>query len=78
MIEPFESCHGDVITSPLEPRSDVKTADVRTPTGKVFIVTAVYSSVMSCLRRTSLGNHSLTLGKVKTKCLNGDVIKISF
>ena len=63
MIQPMSGCHGD---------------DGSVTTGKVFVVTAVYKSVLSCLARTSLGNHRLSLGRVKSKCLKGDIIKISF
>lgn len=63
MIQPMSGCHGD---------------EGALTTGKVFVVTAVYKSVLSCLARTSLGNHKLSLGRVKSKCLKGDIIKISF
>ena len=78
MIQPLAGCQGD--TGDTGDGFQGDTGDFMTPgcSGKVFIVTAVYKSVVSCLRRTSLGNHRLTLSKVKSKCLKGDVIKISF
>ena len=45
--------------------------------GNVFIVSAVYKSLGSCLRKTSIGNHKLSFGSVRAKCLKGDIVKIS-
>ena len=72
MIQPLSGCHGE--------KGAGYQGNEGSPGnhGNVFIVTAVYKTLVSCLKRTSLGNHKLSLTKVKSKCLKGDVIKISF
>jgi len=72
MIQPLSGCHGE------EGASYQGNEGSPGNHGNVFIVTAVYKTLVSCLKRTSLGNHKLSLTKVKSKCLKGDVIKISF
>ena len=52
--------------------------DEQDPNGNVFLVTAVYKSLGSCLGRTRIGNHRLSIGSLRNMCLRGDIIKISF
>lgn len=52
--------------------------DEQDPDGNVFLVTAVYKSLGSCLGRTRIGNHRLSIGSLRNMCLRGDIIKISF
>ncbi|XP_063692676.1 phosphatidylinositol N-acetylglucosaminyltransferase subunit Q-like [Bolinopsis microptera] len=78
MIQPLSGCHGDEGAG-YQGNDGSESADGSPGNhGNVFIVTAVYKTLVSCLKRTSLGNHKLSLTKVKSKCLKGDVIKISF